>query len=176
MQKRLRSKNYLWTKGITENFCIDELFLVMVSRRYKAHICVVLNNRGTWSTTPWIKQCNCKLCFMCCSNGKEMSCRYYVPTGGNQVPSGVDETSIRKVKGLVHLCMSRNGPTSCQRVKKVRVFLSQRKGSWRLIHHSSPKSLISNTYWVVIPLLQNIWDPAKKQIANWFHNVSKKSG
>ena len=103
------NKNYLQTKSITfaqyvsnicaENFHIDELFLVIISRRYKSHICVVLNNGGTWSTTPWIKQCNCKLCFMCCGNGKEMSYRYYVPTAGNQVPSGVDETSTRKVKG-----------------------------------------------------------------------------
>ena len=103
------SKNYLQTKGITfaqcvsnicaENFCIDELFLVVESRRHKTHICVVLNNQGTWSTTPWIKQRDCKLCFMRYSNGKEMSYRYYVPTAGNQITFGVDETSTRKVKG-----------------------------------------------------------------------------
>ena len=88
------SKNYLCAKGITfaqyvsnicaENFRIDELFLVIVSRRYKTHICVVLNNGGTWSTTPWIKQCDCKLCFKCCGNGKEMLYRYYVPTAGTK--------------------------------------------------------------------------------------------
>ena len=133
------SKNYLHTKGktfaqyvsniYTENFHIDELFLVIVSRRYKTHICVVLNNGGTWSTTPCIKQCDYKLCFMCCGNGKEMSYTYYVPTAGNQVPSGVDEMQQGKLNILIHLCMSRNWPTLCQRVKTVRVFLSQRKGS-----------------------------------------------
>ena len=71
----------------------------MVSRRYKTHICVVLNNGGTWSTTLWMKQCDCKLCFMCCSNGKEMPHRYMSQLQENQVPSGVDETSTRKMKG-----------------------------------------------------------------------------
>ena len=82
-----------------QNFRIDELFLVLVSRRYKTHICVMLNNGGTWSTTPWIKQCDCNLCFMCCSNGKEMPYKYYVPTTGNQIPSGTDDTSTTKLKG-----------------------------------------------------------------------------
>ena len=62
-------------------------------------ISVVLNNGGTWSITPWIKQCDCKLHFMCCGNGKEMSYRYYVLTAGNQIPSGTNNTSTTKLKG-----------------------------------------------------------------------------
>ena len=108
------SKNYLQTKGISfvqyvsnicaENFHIDELFLVMVSRRYKTHICVVLQQ--------WERDVIQILC----------------PTARNQVPSGVDETSTRKVKGP-DASLSRNWQTSCQRVEMVRVFLFQRKGS-----------------------------------------------
>ena len=33
---------------------------------------------------------------MCCGNSKEISCRYYVPMGGNKIQSGVDETSRKK--------------------------------------------------------------------------------
>ena len=35
---------------------------------------------------------------MCCGNGKEMSYRYYVPTVGNQIPSGTNDTSTSKLK------------------------------------------------------------------------------
>ena len=178
------SKNYLQTKDITfgqyvtnicgDKFKIDELFLVLVSQRYTTHICVVLNNGGTWSTTPWIKQCNCKLCFMCCSNGKEISCRYYVPMGGNKIQSGVDEMSRRK------------GPDTSLYEQELANFVSKSKEGKGIpvpkkrqlkidTSFLCKKNPNSNTDWVLIRLLQNTVEPGEKQVQNLLQNVSKKS-
>ena len=71
------SKNFLHNKGINldeylssmlkSSFEIDELFLVLMARHYTVHVCVLLSDQSTWSTTPWIKLQDCPIVFICCN-------------------------------------------------------------------------------------------------------------
>ena len=71
-------KNYLHNKGQSaskylellyrKDYEVDEMFLVLIARRYKRHVCVLLENGGMWCTTQWIQMNNCEIVLLACIN------------------------------------------------------------------------------------------------------------
>ena len=82
-------KNYLCNKGQSANkylellgrkdYQLDEMFLVLIAKSYKRHVCVLLENGGVWCTTQWIQMKDCAMVLVACMNEVDKM-RYFSAT------------------------------------------------------------------------------------------------
>ena len=55
------------------------MFLVLIAKRYKRHVCVLLANGGIWCTTQWIQTKDCEIVLVACVNEVDKT-RYFSAT------------------------------------------------------------------------------------------------
>ena len=110
---------------------------------------------------------------MCCSNGKEMSYRYYVLTAGNHIPSGTDDTSTTKLKGPDTSLYEQELANFVSKSKYGKGIAVLKKRQLKIDTAFMSKKLKQQHTLGFYPVTAKYLNPAKKHLANKIHNVSK---